>query len=453
MSSTAGNYDISRLYSGVIIASVAVILAGLVTYDAILRTGIAGAFLAFNMLGYVGMMFASSYVEEEQQFWYWTVTAWMVYLHLKICSQPRKIPSSESEPSWKAPSAMQYLASTGSLCLAISLRVMRRWNQTGQKFAAEPDIARNFLPANQNLLWAMIILTYTDSCKNLWKSLPDWLMARIAAVLVCGVAFTFKLAFVASDSPELLENSFLFGATEGHLHRVPLVLAARIVFCGLAFLALLSKFALRQGNRGAVTQRSPGITARFTDSKAVPKVVFHEILTIFLITQTRPTNIPLFLLFRLQFLVMSSMRLSDFEVTVWSLLSQYMTFFAFGGSNAISSVDLSSAYNGIGQYNTGLVGILTFVSNWAGPMWWASASHLLRPSERHEHHRCKFAVLTLHAAVTLLAVMASCTAMRTHLFIWTVFSPKFLYSMAWILGSHIGINILGSAALASIESK
>jgi len=32
--------------------------------------------------GYGVMMFASSYVEEEHHFWYWTCSSWLVYLAL-----------------------------------------------------------------------------------------------------------------------------------------------------------------------------------------------------------------------------------------------------------------------------------------------------------------------------------------------------------------------------------
>lgn len=171
--------------------------------------------------------------------------------------------------------------------------------------------------------------------------------------------------------------------------------------------------------------------------------MFHEALTVFLITQSRATNIPLFLLFRVQFCILASMGMTGIEVTITSLLSQYMTFFAFGGSNAISSVDLSSAYNGIGSYSVIQVGILTFVGNWAGPIWWASATRLLRSSRTLADKQSHVTLLTFHAITALLFVMAACTALRTHLFIWTVFSPKFLYSMAWAALNHIAINVLG----------
>jgi ethanolaminephosphotransferase len=170
-------------------------------------------------------------------------------------------------------------------------------------------------------------------------------------------------------------------------------------------------------------------------------------------TQSRATNVPLFLIFRIQATLLSSLDLTGIEVTVTTLIQQYMTFFAFGGSNAISSVDLSSAYNGIGSYSVVLVGVLTFVSNWAGPIWWISMSHLLRPRRTSKDNHDSAALLTFHVATSLVSVMAACTALRTHLFIWTVFSPKYLYSMAWATANHVIVNLLGGIGVASLWSR
>jgi ethanolaminephosphotransferase len=83
MSSTASNYDLSRLYLGSSLAGLAVILSLVASAGAISRSGGAGLFLLFIVVSYSMMMFASSYVEEEQQFWYWILTGWIFYLHTK----------------------------------------------------------------------------------------------------------------------------------------------------------------------------------------------------------------------------------------------------------------------------------------------------------------------------------------------------------------------------------
>lgn len=182
-------------------------------------------------------------------------------------------------------------------------------------------------------------------------------------------------------------------------------------------------------------------------------VSFHEALTLLLMTQSRATNIPLFSIFKTQLAILGSMGLTDIEVTITSLISQYTTFFAFGGSNAISSIDLSSAYNGINNYNVVFVGILIYISNWAGPIWWVSASHLLKPNATKEERLNRITLLTFHITTSLVSVMAACTALRTHLFIWTVFSPKYLYTMAWAMINHIALNIFAVAGLQLLEWK
>jgi ethanolaminephosphotransferase len=138
--------------------------------------------------------------------------------------------------------------------------------------------------------------------------------------------------------------------------------------------------------------------------------------------------------------------LTPLEVAISTLLLQHASFFAFGGSNAVSSVDLSSAYNGIGTYDPFPVGILTFTGNWAGSIWWAVAGVILLQSQRGHGRepglwKGHVAVLTLFVAGSVAAVMAACTALRTHLFIWTVFSPKYLYCVAWSLGQHLLVNV------------
>ena len=185
---------------------------------------------------------------------------------------------------------------------------------------------------------------------------------------------------------------------------------------------------------------------------AWPSTILHEALTLLLITQSRVTNIPMFLIFRIQLNILASVKLLPIELAIMSILMQYTTYFAFGGSNAISSVDLSNAYNGIGSYSVVFVGILTFIGNWAGPIWWTSASWLLRRTQSRNENQSHATILTFHTALMLLSVMAACTFLRTHLFIWTVFSPKYLYTVAWAILHHITVNLIGELSLPIVTT-
>lgn len=168
-------------------------------------------------------------------------------------------------------------------------------------------------------------------------------------------------------------------------------------------------------------------------------------------------------------------------MTITTLLLTQTAFFALGNSNAISSIDLSNSYNGVSGYNVLAVGLLVFLSNWAGPVYWSLAGILLLGSYGHtqryvdtsELHVADWVVkereylnemarkeekgrenrkdagvwkrhvglLTLWTGVMLCSVMAACTALRTHLFIWTVFSPKYLFAMAWGVAWHLWITV------------
>lgn len=314
---------------------------------------------------------------------------------------------------------------------AITTRLIRGWNQTGQKFAGEPDIVKTFLHTEPIRLWALIGITYLWIHRQLLQGLdglPTSLDITGSTGLVLA-AFTFKLAFTNEDAPELVAGfaRSLVELTNG----ASLVMRAQAVFVGLALAVACVLFFIATGNR--VSKR---VTAVGT---------LHHLYTLLAMTQSRATNIPLFFLFDVLFKFLSAQGLSLTELSTTSLLLQYMSFFASGGTNAISSVDLSSAYNGVRNFDVFTVGILTFIGNWAGPIYWVTATNVLllrkRKAGEKDVYRRHVTLLTVFAASSVAFVMAACTALRTHLFIWTVFSPKYLYCMAWGLGQHLTVNI------------
>lgn len=83
MSGTASNYKILRLYLGSLTSGIALLISLLAAYKPLRNSGFSGMFLMVAVIGNGSMMFASSYVEEEQQFWYWITTAWTIYLYIK----------------------------------------------------------------------------------------------------------------------------------------------------------------------------------------------------------------------------------------------------------------------------------------------------------------------------------------------------------------------------------
>ncbi|OMP89198.1 GPI ethanolamine phosphate transferase 2 [Diplodia seriata] len=477
LSSTASNYNVTLLIVGAVLATASMALALAVISSGLFPTSTAGIFFALLTVLYGIMMFASSYVEEEQHFWYWATSAWYALIFV-LKSRKTNVPRNV------LPVAV----------LLLCHRITRRWNQTGQKYAGAPDIVHSVIMTHPVVLWSLVSITYihiTMRIKtHLTRRFPRTSQGRQLQTfavgntfLLCAVAFLFKLSFTARDAPELVR-----GASPGamaFLESLNLVKLVRCIFIGST--VGVGWVVLRENAEGK--GKSGGLIVD----------ALHDFLALILLTQTRASNIPLFLLVRLQQHYLTQLNPSPAEHTLTSLLLAHTSFFALGNSNAISSIDLSNAYNGVSGYNIVGVGVLLFLANWAGPIYWTSASVLglldaarwsrgsaalrrvMREKELEKWKEVQrrdaasgkvaaasepghlprlksalegvgeveevegmwfrhFARLTVWVAGGVVAVMVACAVLRTHLFIWTVFSPKYLYAMAWAVGFHLVVS-------------
>ena len=128
--------------------------------------------------------------------------------------------------------------------LLLIIRVIRSWNQTGQKHAGEPDIARNILPAHTALLWLLVLVTYLNVARQLWLCKLPLIPQKIHSAFsftLCMVALRFKASFTSADAPELLRGlprPLLLLIDESSL-----VTQARVSFLGIGSLMLVAATA------------------------------------------------------------------------------------------------------------------------------------------------------------------------------------------------------------------
>ncbi|CAK7269348.1 major facilitator super transporter protein [Sporothrix epigloea] len=482
MSGMASNYDMTKLGVGLGAAAASLVLAIGASYILILHAGPGSSsnrgqllpFVPFALIttSYGIMMFASSYVEEEHHFWYWSTSAWFAFVGWQSLSLAAAVPPDKRRAVGQKKQGL--LAIILSLAVVFTaIRLLRGWNQTGQKFAGEPDVVKTFLRPNPLLLWILVTATYVVIALDLMlafaRIFPLIIVVPVVSVLVLS-ALAFKLIFTLGDSPELV-RSFASNLVDivtrldgGSTGPITLITRARIVFFGLGCATAAAVYGFIMG----IYRKQPIASQKPTIQVLLP------LYTLLAVTQSRTTNIPLFLLFGViyRFLVKMAKqqrgdRLTPADVSTATLLLQFASFFGLGGTNAISSVDLSSAYNGISGFSAAAVGVLIFVSNWAGSIYWAVASALLLLQLRQNARASGVpspnpasgsgsdsglpasfnpwplhaSLLTSFAAASTMAVMAACTTLRTHLFVWTVFSPKYLYCIAWSLGMHLGVNL------------
>jgi ethanolaminephosphotransferase len=119
--------------------------------------------------------------------------------------------------------------------MLLAIRIVRSWNQTGQKFAGEPDMVKIYLHPNPVLLWCLAGATYFWVHQNLifgLSALPIWFRFTVATGLVLA-AFTFKVAFTLEDAPELVTDFARQLLLLTFTQTADLVSRARAVFIGV----------------------------------------------------------------------------------------------------------------------------------------------------------------------------------------------------------------------------
>ncbi|KAI8058701.1 alkaline-phosphatase-like protein [Gilbertella persicaria] len=184
-------------------------------------------------------------------------------------------------------------------------------------------------------------------------------------------------------------------------------------------------------------------------------VLFLYSLTPFLVLLSGIKNAILFLIFHLQFLFLQKWQLTE-AIPVWllSVISVFMShcgFFLTGHTNSIASVDLSHAYIGVNEYDTLLIGFLTFCSNWSGSLWWAAAGWAMIGEKEDWYHHLVIQSTIFSLVLSCLSI--SVTVLREHLFIWTVFSPKYLYQTAWTCMFHWFVQVIVGTVLTQCIFK
>ena len=122
-----------------------------------------------------------------------------------------------------------------------AVRLVRAWNQTGQKHAGEPDIGKNTLPAHHFALWTVVLALYLFYSHRLFRRLSSENSVAIAGLSLWLWSFTSrpKVRFTKADAPELtlgLEYFFLESASQGSYTTI----ATEIAFFLAVFASLVT---------------------------------------------------------------------------------------------------------------------------------------------------------------------------------------------------------------------
>ncbi|KAI9594925.1 hypothetical protein BDF19DRAFT_422974 [Syncephalis fuscata] len=427
-------------------------------------------------------LFASSYIEEEHQMWYFIVqTIWLIQIILWWPSSDR---------------INQRQLVIYPLFQMILMRLLRVWNQTGQKYADQLDIRFYLNSTHMDLRRLLMFISVIAVCgwgiyitlvrhRQYYLGNLRNIAITITIAITGSMVIFYKLAYEAEshlDIPAIIGHWMI-----DHIGKLTL---ARLAYFGIFTLLMMASF---WPNNASQQQ------TRTSDRLQL----YLMATTLLLILLARMHNSFVFVIFGGQlYALINYIRclktmfeknsqgnpgLSTIMYTVQLgipiLVLQQVAFFALGNSNSLASFELNNAYVGITTFIPAIVGLLAFICNWTGPIWWALAGMMaLGTVIELGHEKSSYLSFSLLASSTantdkntntdesltapllqqsldtnndidawsqsitlwlwmnkvffsfsLLGLSIAVTVLRYHLFIWTVFSPKYLYQAAWMV--------------------
>ncbi|XP_036903447.1 GPI ethanolamine phosphate transferase 2 isoform X2 [Sturnira hondurensis] len=414
-----------------------------------------GLLLLLGTLGHAASLGSSSFVEEEHQTWYFLINTLCLALGHDICrhcfpgdsgdgaggvtgaapTQPDKSARHDVldlDQRHKGPSSLdmphgreKWMVLASPWLVLSCCRLLRSLNHTGVQWAHRPDLghwlASSDHKAELSVLVALCLLAI-------------FALAHQRCSPVSRVAMALGLLGV-----------YCYRAATGHLLLLPWQRDSKGISKGIVEARFVYVFVLGllfTGSKDLLKSRV--IPADHTRQPA-GLWDLHGGLVLLVALLLRPHNLPVLLCSLLVQAVMTRfvwrpLRHNAAEVTAMHYWFGQAFFYFQGNSNNIATVDISAGFVGLNTYVEVPAMFLTAFATYAGPMLWAS--HLVNflssdsrsgPALRHACF-CYALLCSLPASAYILLV----TALRYHLFIWSVFSPKLLYE---------GVHLLLTAAV------
>ncbi|KAJ8262471.1 hypothetical protein GJAV_G00166840 [Gymnothorax javanicus] len=387
--------------------------------------------LLMGTVGNVVSLASSSFIEEEHQTWYFLINTLCLVIFQDVCRKYFRekknfdddssyLTSKEDLPSLLSPLSEQGIGSRKWLALSTPLlalvccRMLRSLNQTGVQWAHLPDLGHwlNSMEhkAELSLIFAaslVFIFCIVQKCCSL--------VSKIALALGLLGVYSYRAAIGNVLVPwQLGSRDLSKGTVEA---RFVYIFILGILFTG--FKDLLRSQVLATDSQ----QKSRGLWEMYSGI-----VLLCALLL-------RPHNMPvlagsLFVQRAMAQYIWKDLQYDAAQTTIIHYWFGQAFFYFQGNSNNIGTVDISAGFIGFESYVAAPAIFLTAFHTYSGPLLWAFhlVCYLNSAQDRHPAsvgHGCYcFALLRSIPTVVYIILV---TALRYHLFIWSVFSPKLLY--------------------------
>ncbi|XP_057541503.1 GPI ethanolamine phosphate transferase 2 isoform X2 [Amaranthus tricolor] len=418
-------------------------------------------------------MGSSSMVEEEQYIWHFlTSTLFWILLRKTI----KSLPLGERDKLNKSNDNFRCSQVFSVIVMLICGRIIRAWHQGGVNWTYLPDISKWLEQAGSNhikairvasgiLVISLSILAFSRSSLN-----------RVFSSLL-QLIFLLSGYLVLQHIMKYQDNGFL---ASGHsatfmAQTIYTVLSIATGFTVLAspwfsavFICKSASNRLLAGSQSAkneIIHLSRGLKESFYLTGCAYMISWSLLQ---LLLQQPINSMPVFLLLLQISAAVMYFSCDGVHQTPWvEVAALYFVgmagHFGFGNSNTLATIDVAGAFIGISSHSNLLSGILMFCITYASPILVLLSLIMYISLKDESSYGLDYAmdfgqllksVLAVPLlvplginSVILVAYTIVLLQMRNHLFIWSVFSPKYLYVCATTACVYIGVSIVVATVL------
>ncbi|XP_071396637.1 GPI ethanolamine phosphate transferase 2 isoform X5 [Centroberyx affinis] len=371
---------------------------------------------------------ASSFVEEEHQTWYFLLSTLCLAVFQDVCRKyfrerggcgdedERFLPTKDAHPP-AAPQAEErserWLALATPPFTLACCRILRSLNQTGVQWAHLPDMGHWLNSSEHKTVLSLLAAFSLILIYFLIQRRCSWVSKIALALGLLGV-YSYRAAVGNVLFPwQHAGRNMSKGTVEA---RFVYVFVLGILFTG-------TKDLLRSQIITADARlKSRGLWEIYSGLVLLVSLLFRAhnlpVLCGCLLIQTLMAQF-----------IWKKLHYDAAQTTIMHYWFGQAFFYFQGNSNNIGTVDISVGFIGLESYVEAPAIFLTALSTYAGPLLWACHLVCYLSSERDSAvavgHGCY--CLALLRSVPAAAYIVLVTALRYHLFIWSVFSPKLLY--------------------------
>ncbi|XAR73479.1 hypothetical protein NMG60_11007463 [Bertholletia excelsa] len=414
-------------------------------------------------------MGSSSMVEEEQYIWHFLTSTLYLVLLRKIVQSNAQQNAKNLTNLLKEKNKKSYVQIFSVILILISGRILRGWHQGGVNWVHLPDISkwlaqsgRDYVKSMQLVSWLLVFV--------LGLYYLSLIQSRKYFVMAIGLIFLVPGMLVLQHIITYQDSTFLsssYGATS----------MAQIIYAILSILTLAAAFVFPwfMPTRNPKVYSSHDVSLPNDSKGDFMFVEFRDIMQIVgwayifcwcllqLVLQQSVNKMPVSLLLVQILASLTCFSSGGLHLKQWVEVAAVYCLgmaghFALGNTNTLATIDVAGAFIGISSHSTLLSGILMFIITYASPilallslvMYVAmkETSSLMKPQAADIGNFLKSTVsfsclvpLGLNSVI-LVAYTIVLLLMRNHLFVWSVFSPKYLYVCATTAAVYVGVSVV-----------